>query len=119
MAKIGVSTFCRFCAAYRVAVDSAHRARKMLRIVLAALLSLVAAVPARAAFGDPHDDKRRVDQQLAAARTLYEDAGATVPSAMAAYTAATAQLPAAQNRLADAKGTVAARQAGADQARRD
>jgi murein DD-endopeptidase MepM/ murein hydrolase activator NlpD len=95
----------------------AGRAR---RAGVAALLgALSVGLAAGPAAGDPSSDKRRVDQQLAQVRARYEGADAAVRGAMQAYAAAAAELPAATARLADARGSVAARQADAGQAHRD
>lgn len=94
--------------------------RRFLRIALAALLSTACGVlAAQPVAADPQSDKRRVDQQLAQTRALYEGAGAAVQNAMVQYTAATLELPPAQARLADARGTLVARKVDADQAHRD
>src|SRR5947207_5133344 len=71
------------------------------------------------AAADPHSDKDRVDRQMAQVHSLYEAATAQAQTAMQAYNAATAQLPAVQTRLAEARGVVVARQAEAKQADRD
>jgi murein DD-endopeptidase MepM/ murein hydrolase activator NlpD len=89
---------------------------------LGLLIALTGAVvvtltgPSRA---DPNDDKARVDRQMAQAQATYEAATAQAQAALQAYTAATGQLPGAQDRLAVARGVVAARQAEAEQANRD
>ncbi len=70
------------------------------------------------ASADPHNDKARVDRQLAQARSTYEAASAQAQAALSAYTAAVAQLPAAQEKLAVARGVVVARTADAKQADR-
>jgi len=94
--------------------------RHPLRALLAALvLSAVGLVIAAPAGADPHDDKAKVDRQLAKVHSLYEAASAQAQAALAAYNAAAAQLPVVQDRLAVARGVVAARQAEANQARRD
>src|SRR2546430_5670957 len=56
---------------------------------------------------------------MAQVHSLYEAATAQAQAALQAYNAATAQLPAVQTRLAEAKGVVVARQAEAKQADRD
>ncbi len=94
-------------------------AYRYLGLALVALLGGVVGVLAgQPVAADPHSDQQRVDAQLAQTRALYDDASAAVQAAMQAYTAANAQLPGAQSRLADAKGVVLARQAVADQAHR-
>src|SRR5256885_9253862 len=80
------------------------------------ILGVAAAGPAAA---DPHEDKARVDQRMAQVPSLYEAASARAQTAVAAYSAATAQLPAAHDRVAVARGVVAAREAAARQAARD
>src|SRR5439155_27151256 len=84
--------------------------------LLSAVLGLVSTVPASA---DPQGDKARVDRQLAQVRSMYESASVQAQTALLAYTAATAQLPAARERLAVTSGVVVARQAEARQAERD
>jgi len=88
-------------------------------LLVALVLSASGLAAAGPAAADPHDDKARVDRQLAQVRSLYEAASDQAQTALAAYSAATAQLPAAQGRLAVAKGVVAARQVEARQAQRD
>ncbi|MBO0871156.1 MAG: hypothetical protein J2P15_21600, partial [Micromonosporaceae bacterium] len=96
----------------------------ILRRVLALTACLAVALPAGGLAGgwpaaaDPHDDKARVDQQLAQVRALYEDATAAVQEAMAGYSQATQALPGARERVAEADGVLAARQAEANQAHR-
>ena len=91
------------------------------RISFRALFVSVVVVLAVAgpAAADPQNDKTQVDRQLAQVHSMYEAASAQVQVALQAYTAATAQLPAAQERLAVAKGVVAARRAESRQAQRD
>jgi murein DD-endopeptidase MepM/ murein hydrolase activator NlpD len=71
------------------------------------------------AGADPHDDKHRVDRQVARAHAVYEAATAKAQAAVQAYSAATAQLPVARERLDEANGAVVARQVEANQAERD
>jgi len=97
-------------------VNRSHPLRALLAVLVLTASGLAAAAPAVA---DPHDDKARVDRQLAQVHSLYEADNAQAQAALTAYNAASAQLPAAQDRLAEAKGVVAARQAQANQARRD
>ncbi len=92
--------------------------RKTLFAGLAALL-LSAATGAAPARADPHDDQDRVNRELAQVLGQYEDVTDVARTALTAYQTAAAQLPAAQRRLADAKGTLAARQVQARQAQRD
>ena len=91
-----------------------------LRTLFAGLaLSLVGLAVTGPAAADPHPDKDRVDRRMAQVHSLYEAATAQAQAALQAYNAATAQLPAVQTRLAEAKGVVVARQAEAKQADRD
>src|SRR5256884_8831126 len=69
--------------------------------LVVAILGLAGSGPAVA---DPQGDKARVDRQLAQVRSMYEAASAQAQAALQAYNAATAQLPAAQERLAGARG---------------
>jgi murein DD-endopeptidase MepM/ murein hydrolase activator NlpD len=92
------------------------RVQRWVVAVVAAALSLVLAVPAAA---DPHDDKARVDAELAAASADLEAATAKSQQAAASYGAAVAALPAAQDALAEAKGDLAAAEAAVSQAQRD
>jgi hypothetical protein len=71
------------------------------------------------AAADPHSDKDRIERQKAQVHSLYEAATAQAQSALQAYSAATAELPAVQTRLAEARGVVVAREAEAKQASRD
>src|SRR5207248_1578567 len=110
---------CLIWPPYSGTVSTVNR-RHPLRALLAALvLSAVGLVIAAPAGADPHDDKAKVDRQLAKVHSLYEAASAQAQAALAAYNAAAAQLPVVQDRLAVARGVVAARQAEANQARRD
>jgi murein DD-endopeptidase MepM/ murein hydrolase activator NlpD len=96
-------------------VTSRHLSRALVVSLSLGAIVLAGSVPAAA---DPQNDKARVDRQIAQARSMYEAASAQAQAALAAYTAATAQLPAAQERLAVARGLVAARSADAKQADR-
>ncbi len=87
--------------------------------VVAALLAATTLVGASPALADPHDDKSRVDRELAATQAQYEDVAQQARDAVAAYQAATAQLPAAQERLTDARVRVVVQAANARQAQRD
>jgi murein DD-endopeptidase MepM/ murein hydrolase activator NlpD len=83
------------------------------------VLSVLGLAGTGPALADPHNDKARVDRQLAQVRSMYEAASGQAQAAVEAYTAATARLPAVQDRLAEAKGVVIARQADAQQAERE
>jgi murein DD-endopeptidase MepM/ murein hydrolase activator NlpD len=85
----------------------------------AAIIVVVALVLGGPAFGDPHDDKNRVDRKLAKARSTLEAATDRARDAAAAYTEANRKLPGARNKLAEAKGEVAAAEVAAERARRD
>ncbi|MGH3659261.1 MAG: M23 family metallopeptidase, partial [Micromonosporaceae bacterium] len=74
------------------------------------------AVPA---FGDPYDDRQRIDRELARARSTLEAATDRARDAAAAYTDANRKLPGARDRLAEARGMVAAAEVAAARARRD
>ncbi len=94
--------------------------QRSLRIGLAmGVTGTVLLVLAGTGRADPNDDKARVDQQLAQAQATYEAATAQAQSALQAYTAATALLPGAQDKLAEARGVVAAKQVEAAQAARE
>jgi murein DD-endopeptidase MepM/ murein hydrolase activator NlpD len=94
--------------------------RYPLRALIAGLaLSSLGLALAGPAVADPHTDKARVDRQMAQVHSLYEAASAQAQAALEAYNAATAQLPAIQERLAVARGVVVARQAEARQADRE
>jgi murein DD-endopeptidase MepM/ murein hydrolase activator NlpD len=80
------------------------------------VVGLVLATPG---FADPRDDKRRVDQELARARSMVEAAGGRAKDAAVAYTDAHHRLPAARDRLAETRGLVAAAEVAANRARRD
>jgi murein DD-endopeptidase MepM/ murein hydrolase activator NlpD len=93
--------------------------RRSLFVGLVTLLTAASAlVVAPPVLADPHGDKSRVDQELAQVASQYEDVTDAARGALAAYRAAAAQLPAAQRKLADAKGTVIARQVEAREAQR-
>jgi murein DD-endopeptidase MepM/ murein hydrolase activator NlpD len=93
-----------------------HPLRTLLAALALTVLGLAFAGPSAA---DPGGDKSRIDRQMAQVHSLYETASAQAQAALAAYNSATAQLPAAQERLAEAKGMVVARQADARQAARE
>ncbi len=86
--------------------------------LMAALTALALAVPTGAA-ADPQGDKQRLDRKIAQTQALYESVNSAAQAALQAYGQATAALPAAQARLADARGVLLARQVQAAQASRD
>lgn len=89
------------------------------RGALVAAVVAVALVVAAPAFGDPHDDKRRVDRELAKARSTMEAATDRARAAATSYADANRKLPGAKDRLAEARGMVAAAEVAATRARRD
>jgi murein DD-endopeptidase MepM/ murein hydrolase activator NlpD len=97
-------------------VTSRYPLRALSVCLALSVLGLAITGPAAA---DPHSDKDRIDRQKAQVHSLYEAATAQAQAAMQAYNAATAQLPAVQTRLAEARGVVVAREAEAKQAARD
>ncbi|MGH2599797.1 MAG: coiled-coil domain-containing protein, partial [Dehalococcoidia bacterium] len=84
-----------------------------------AALVAVGLVITAPAWGDPQDDKRRVDRQLAKARSTLEAATDRARSAAAAYEEANGKLPGARESLAQAKGLVAAAEVRAARAQRE
>jgi murein DD-endopeptidase MepM/ murein hydrolase activator NlpD len=78
--------------------------------------ALGGAAPASAQSGD---DKSRVDADLARTQSTLEAATERAQQAAADFAKANAQLPVAQNTLADARGRVAAAQVATRQAERD
>ncbi|MGH3737597.1 MAG: M23 family metallopeptidase [Micromonosporaceae bacterium] len=89
------------------------------RGALVAAVAAVALVVAAPAFGDPHDDKKRVDGELAKARSTLEAATDRAKGAAASYTEANQKLPGARTKLAEARGMVAAAEVAAERARRE
>ncbi|GII23592.1 M23 family metallopeptidase [Planosporangium mesophilum] len=85
-------------------------------LTLTLAVVLFGAVPAGA---DPADDKSRVDAELAQTSATLEAATSRAQQAVAQYAQANAQLPGAQNMLADARGRVAAAEVVARQADRE
>ncbi len=74
---------------------------------------------ASAAWADPHEDKARVDRELAEAQASLEGATDRAKQAGAELAAANAALPGAEAALADANGKVIGTEAAARQADRD
>lgn len=92
-------------------------------LVAVGALAAFAVLVGTPATADPTDDearrdKQRVDEQLAQAAATYEAATRRARDAATAYTAATTQLPGAQQRLALARGRLAAATVAANRARR-
>jgi murein DD-endopeptidase MepM/ murein hydrolase activator NlpD len=87
-----------------------------LTIVCAAALTLLSGGPSQA---DPHDDKNRVDQQLATTQATLEAATDRAQQAATTYASVTAALPAAEAALADARGRALGAQAAAREADRE
>jgi murein DD-endopeptidase MepM/ murein hydrolase activator NlpD len=87
---------------------------RVLALIMA--VTLLGAAPANA---DNGDDKNRIDAELARTQATLEAATEQAQHAAAEYARANAQLPAAQNLLADARGKVAAAEVAARQAERD
>lgn len=77
---------------------------------LAVLLATVLGVPggALAKPDDPHDDYRRIQAQLKQTGVALDGATKRAADAVARYQASVAALPAAEERVAQAKGTVVA-----------
>ncbi|HEX6076285.1 MAG TPA: peptidoglycan DD-metalloendopeptidase family protein [Micromonosporaceae bacterium] len=87
----------------------------------AVAVGLVAATPGylTPAFADPRDDKRTVDRELARVRSMLESATERAQDATVAYADASGRLPAARERVAEARGLVAAAEVAADRTRRE
>jgi murein DD-endopeptidase MepM/ murein hydrolase activator NlpD len=85
-------------------------------IALALAAVLLGAAPA---YADPSSDKDRVDAELANTQATLEAATDRAQQALAAYAKANAELPAARDVLATARGRVAAAEATARQADRE
>jgi len=102
-----------------VTVISAHRARitisSFIALIAAGLALLLAAVPAAA---DPHDDKARVDREIAKTRAALESASDRVAAAAASFEEANRRLPALERRLAAARDARATAMAKANSATR-
>jgi murein DD-endopeptidase MepM/ murein hydrolase activator NlpD len=100
--------------------DSTRRwqvtALALIATVLAALPVIAASAPAA---GDPRDDKKRVDADVARAASILEDATDRARLAAQSYATASGALPSAQERVAETRGEVIAAQVQADSARRD
>ncbi|MCW6005457.1 M23 family metallopeptidase [Micromonospora sp. CPCC 205371] len=75
-------------------------------------------LPAAPAQGDPRDDKKRIDAEVATAAAILEGATARAQSAAKRLAAANAALPGAQDRVAESRGLVAAAEVAANTARR-
>jgi murein DD-endopeptidase MepM/ murein hydrolase activator NlpD len=88
------------------------------RAWFAAFAAVLMMLPAAPAQGDPRDDKKRVDAEVAAAASILEGATARAQSAAMRLAAANAALPGAQDRVAEARGMVAAAEVAANTARR-
>jgi murein DD-endopeptidase MepM/ murein hydrolase activator NlpD len=87
----------------------------LIATVLAALPLIAVSAPAA---GDPRDDKRRVDADVARAASILEDATDRARLAAQSYAAASGALPSAQERVSETRGQVIAAQVQADSARR-
>jgi hypothetical protein len=100
--------------------DSTRRwqvtALALIATVLAALPVIAVSAPAA---GDPRDDKKRVDADVARAASILEDATDRARLAAQSYATASGALPSAQERVAETRGEVIAAQVQADSARRD
>jgi murein DD-endopeptidase MepM/ murein hydrolase activator NlpD len=83
-------------------------------VTVVALFAVSGALVASPADGNPADDKRRVDKQLAQAEAALESATVRARRAGVAFAQANQQLPAAQRAVAQARGKVAAAQVQAD-----
>ncbi|WP_246278069.1 M23 family metallopeptidase [Phytohabitans rumicis] len=83
-----------------------------------ALFVVLLLMPAAPAQGDPRDDKKRIDAEVAAAAAIMEGATTRAQQAARRLAAANAALPAAQERAALARGEVAAAEVAANTARR-
>ncbi|MEJ3741853.1 M23 family metallopeptidase [Actinomycetes bacterium KLBMP 9797] len=88
------------------------------RAAVALLVALVL-LPAAPAHGDPRDDKKRIDAEVAAAASILEGATARAQAAAKRLAAASAELPGAQNQVAEARGEVAAAEVAANTAQRE
>jgi murein DD-endopeptidase MepM/ murein hydrolase activator NlpD len=101
-------------------VDRIHRrsrgASRGAAIAAAAVLVLLLG---GTGYADPHDDKNRVDGQLAQTQATLEAATDRAKQAAAEHDAATAALPGAEAAAADAKGRAIGAEVGARQAQRD
>ncbi|MQA25851.1 MAG: peptidoglycan DD-metalloendopeptidase family protein [Micromonosporaceae bacterium] len=89
------------------------------RLGLVAAVTAVGMVITAPAWGDPQDDKRRVDRHLVKARSTLEAATGRAKNAAEAYAEANGKLPGARKALAEARGLVAASEVRANRARRD
>jgi murein DD-endopeptidase MepM/ murein hydrolase activator NlpD len=83
------------------------------------VLIIGAMLPGGAAWADPHEDKARVDRELAEAQASLEAATDRAKQAGADLAAANAALPGAEAALADANGKVIGADAAVRQADRD
>src|SRR5262245_43780021 len=90
-----------------------------MRVRVLALVTTPILFVAAPAYAFNSDDKARVDAEMARTQATLEAATARAQDAAVMYNTANAQLPAAQNRLADARGRVVAAQAAARQADRE
>ena len=96
------------------------RPRRTVRRLLAGVGAVVAMVAVTAPAGaDPYDDRSRVNRELAQTRAALETATGEVAAAATSYQEVNAKIPAARDRLADARGIVAGARAAAASAQRE
>src|SRR5215216_136861 len=88
-------------------------------LIVIAVAGAVLFVQSPPALGDPRDDKRRVDAEVARAGALLEAASGRAQAAAHQLAAVSQALPAAQERVGQARGRVAAANAAARAARRE
>src|SRR4051812_3519570 len=82
-------------------------------------VALIGAGPAQAQPDDPHDDYRRVQAELKKTGVALDGATRRAADAVARYQATVAALPAAEDRVASARGSVIAASVQADTAARE
>ncbi|MEV4539730.1 peptidoglycan DD-metalloendopeptidase family protein [Asanoa sp. NPDC049518] len=85
---------------------------------LLALVVLATIAPAGAARGDPRDDKKRIDAEVAKASSILEGATERAQQAARQLVQASGKLPAAQQLVIESQGQVVAAQVQAETAQR-
>ncbi|MDG4820883.1 M23 family metallopeptidase [Asanoa sp. WMMD1127] len=87
-------------------------------MLVLAVVVLAAIQPAGAARGDPRDDKKRIDAEVARASSILEGATERAQEAARQLVAATGKMPAAEQLVIESKGQVVAAQVRAETAQR-
>lgn len=94
------------------------RLRRLVPVLLTALITLAAGLPAQARPDDPRSDKKRIDAQLAKTGALLETVSAQARAAATRLAEVNQAMPAARERVAQAKITTIAAETRAATAQR-